>query len=909
MYQRNGKKGSAKRFTYAAVSDTASSVKRRVLCFAEDVKQSATSGPEKSSYDLPPSVGEVVTIDLISTSNTEGIDEDSQDVIIVHETGEIESFSADLKAQRWSANLGSILPSNDSRSSERMVQVEYALLTDAESARKGILKSREDVLASLDPAGDMNSDTVKATQLLCLVSRSTEQAVPREQAESLHVLAIRPRSKDVVTSRRSPLHYLLEWRLPTTSSESYKATARPEYSMHPPSGTLYRLCGGSIITYDLFGTVPRISSELSLAGSAFQSLTRLSSSTIMAASSDLCGIFNVKFNSVQALLPLNSDIEHASEDKKQEQSSSQLQHSSLRLLSYFPELSLSVGLAANQLVGLQLNSSHARPKRSKTGDGLLINSIGKGVGAKRSSTKKSNSTKRIKFSYDVFSSATASSNTEWFQQVSKLEESVAQNNVEEFERLFFTALNSRDHGYLGESSSSHSQTVAPFRNGQINGTAEPAMSNGVSENKLTDNVQLELRKESLENQPSEHFPDVDKDTVRQSQRPKALYALSKIFAWTLSVSGITASGKGATDQPPIFIQFFPPNVVRWLISMGYLTTYSIGVALRQHSLSKDRLKDLTAGSLVSAVVNFDPDMRLLYNLMNQSSYLEISEIVQAVKILVQSLDNIPLPQISQHLLTNDSATVPNGDLDSHIDSEADAASQDLSYALSTLEHGLSIRSQTLRQALAKLHSFPLRRITHTLRTTLTQHELIFLIQILRIELADGGWTSRYIDAGPAHLEALVGDPSDRAITIIASLLSCTLDAIGTGGWLVAGATNPADGADDLLLSLRAEISVALEGTHEASFMKGLLNDFLRFGAAKRRRQGLSKGDRRGRKKPVTVQLQAEDERVLPLGFKVEGRIEGTKVGAGGEVKEKSKREIGMEISKRVGKYSLERIRI
>ena len=51
-----------------------------------------------------------------------------------------------------------------------------------------------------------------------------------------------------------------------------------------------------------------------------------------------------------------------------------------------------------------------------------------------------------------------------------------------------------------------------------------------------------------------------------------------------------------------------------------------------------------------------------------------------------------------------------------------------------------------------------------------------------------------------------------------------------------------------------------------------------------------------------------DDPSLPLGFKT-NRIENTKVSKGGVVRMKSKQEMGKEISMRVGKYSIDRIRV
>ncbi|KAK3076230.1 hypothetical protein LTS18_013564, partial [Coniosporium uncinatum] len=63
--------------------------------------------------------------------------------------------------------------------------------------------------------------------------------------------------------------------------------------------------------------------------------------------------------------------------------------------------------------------------------------------------------------------------------------------------------------------------------------------------------------------------------------------------------------------------------------------------------------------------------------------------------------------------------------------------------------------------------------------------------------------------------------------------------------------------------------------------------------------------------PVTVidAREQEEKRSFPLGGKVEDRVSETRIRAGGEVVRRSKRDIGRELSMRVGKYSFERIRV
>jgi hypothetical protein len=213
-----------------------------------------------------------------------------------------------------------------------------------------------------------------------------------------------------------------------------------------------------------------------------------------------------------------------------------------------------------------------------------------------------------------------------------------------------------------------------------------------------------------------------------------------------------------------------------------------------------------------------------------------------------------------------------------------------------------MRGAALQLIVSQLNSLPMHKITEGLRAALTQHEIVFLVHLLRMELSVGGWTSYYIQGEIPAADGIVnGGPADRGITVIARLLSCAVDAIGLDGWLSSSANAPADSVDELLVSLRAEISAALEGINEATFMSGLLGEFLHYCSA------LAGEAQSGSYNPIkTLQKPVQE---LPMGLKVKEWESTTKLGPNGQVKIKSRREIGMEIRMKVPRYSFERIRV
>jgi hypothetical protein len=221
-----------------------------------------------------------------------------------------------------------------------------------------------------------------------------------------------------------------------------------------------------------------------------------------------------------------------------------------------------------------------------------------------------------------------------------------------------------------------------------------------------------------------------------------------------------------------------------------------------------------------------------------------------------------------------------------------------------------IRSHTLRPALIRLHSFSPRLITSTLRSMLPQRDLEALINLLHLEMRNGGWSSTYdsADLEPSIIESPSESPDDHAVAIIASLLSCTLDAIGAGAWLSSiSSPSASDSSEEIIDSLQSDTSEALNGFWEARYMRGLLGEFLRFASNVPKSHKPSNKSLELRGKPFTVSMDVDELPMLPLGAKPDMGIEKTKAGRGGKKEERSAREIGMLISKKVPKYSFERI--
>ena len=395
---------------------------------------------------------------------------------------------------------------------------------------------------------------------------------------------------------------------------------------------------------------------------------------------------------------------------------------------------------------------------------------------------------------------------------------------------------------------------------------------------------------SAENGP--HASTIDRRWV--------IYALSKIFTWPDREQGLV-------------ISFYPPNVFTWLLGTGNMTIANIELALREE-VRESGLDSIPAGELVDAIVEIDPHMDLVFALIS-ANFLGAEELLAAIRRLMESLELFGEGAATrQMLLTNGEVeSLENGDIEEQVEALEAEAEADLAMAEYQLGPGSGVRGEALSLALAKLYTCPTGAIVQALQTAYSAQEIVSLIYLLRFELARGAWTSRYLDEQPDASDNETGVP-DYSILLISSLLNNCIDAVGAGGWL-SGQARLVSGnrfeAEELIASLKLEVSAALEGLEEATYLRGLTSEMVRYGDAVLRAGPALEGPPGKRVKTMdnakVISTAAQEIKLLPLGLKAEQYISQLRVGAGGEVQERSARDIGRLKSQKVGKYSLERI--
>ncbi|KAF2103988.1 hypothetical protein NA57DRAFT_70200 [Rhizodiscina lignyota] len=957
IYRRKTKASPARRQTYAATASAPPNGKPigppQLVCFAEDVQRTDTAPASKKTFTLPDSVAPVCFVDILPHAGSDQNSNPGYDVLAVHEDGEIQCLDDQLENTLWQKTFAEV--SRDASGTARISRVEFASLMDLGAARKGLLKGRSDVLALFGVDEEEQLATSRHSKLLISISQSVSQP-SKLSSRRIDIFALQQRSADGLTSNTAPLRHMVSWDLgtPNTHGPGSSPDGAVQYSLHASVGILHVLAGGAVRTYDLTGIVPKEQSTFSLPKDGCESFLRISPNMVLAISSKSCGVYDIKYGSTQDTQPFGFESLMTAKGKKRTRLPHPIQ-GSFSFITFYRDSGLAVGLCGNELTAFELKQT-TRRKRSRTQGVPLIDAIRKGAHRAKEHLNMSTTSPKLPEFLRVQGQAAGLSGEEWTKTALRLDDLAAHDDIAGFEALFAEVLGIPRT--IADNSTNKSPDDAPKTNGLVNG----AEVNGLHASDSADDVDEPNMEQPQEPRDAEVprwilLPQQMQTFSGPGFREQALFALGKMFAWSRFSGTPPHSPEEGTARCAIEIPFFAPNVFEWLVRSRHLTVDLISQALQVASTRPAPLQKVSPKDLVTALVRHDPEMYNLYTLLTQPSYIDIEVVVQAIKVLIQSLDNTPFTQISQQLLPapsekdDDSSKPLNGDSNMResddVESHLALATADLSYAQSTLQDGLVLRSHGLRHALLKLHAFPKRTVTKMLREELSTHELVFFIQMLRIELQDGGWISRYVDKGPEilrHMEQdaegeesdLAHGPTDSAMAIVAGLLSCAIDAMGLGGWLYGGegAQTPAneisleDDPEELLLNLRLEISSALEGIHEVNFIHEFLGEFFRYAETAKRADHRPNIARRNKKamergeltKPVTVvegvatgvqgEISARLKDALPLGLKVENqRVAATKVVTGGEIRVKSKRQIGLEISKRVGPYSFERIRV
>ncbi|KAG4439929.1 hypothetical protein IFR05_004604 [Cadophora sp. M221] len=797
----------------------------------------------------------VIYLGTITATRSSGVSENTTDVLAVKEDGEVQCYDGDTLEEKWTSPAAAL--SRDAAIPVKNLRVEFAQLTNAFSASQGILKGRQDLL-TLFPQ-EVVEDGFNP-EILVLIAWSGET-----ESRTLYVLNLPRRSTAYVKGMKYSVESLLAAEIP---SRGLNAATKPSFNLQVSVGVLQQLHGDALTTFDLSDTLPKQQSKIVSAEA--QSFLRLSNTAVMVSSKHSITVFNPKYQSRLAVVGLDVASDDSLKRKRNGNEPTEGGPSHVcKFVSYFPKLGAAVAIIDNDLVGIQIEAQKDRHGRPRTA-GLLIDSLGRAAkDQSRAGRDEAVNPKKSKLggmvTLDSFLPGSIGLGQPWAEKIVGLEELFARGDCDE------SKFDEKIETHFGADWTE--QTKASETEGL---DAMDISTNGDVANKTT---------------TKRRFPASDVD------RRWVLYSLGKIFTWAASEDG---------DEPKLSISFYPLNTFMWLTSNGYMTVANIEAALRANGTS---VISIPAGQLVKTLLEIDPDMDLLYAVVAKN-YLAAPELLHAIRKLMESLGLLgENPGSKQGLLTN-GADAETANVD--IEEQVAEAEKDLEIAEYQLGPGSGTRGAALSLALSKLYSCPSEDITIALQTIFTSQEIVCLIYLFRFELARGGWTTRYTDS----LEQLEmvdedADIQDNAIIVIASLLNNCIDAVGTVGWL-SGEARLADDdlfeAEELIASLKLEVSAALEGIEEAVCLRSVLSELVSYANSfQKSLPPQPKDPKKGSDAPVVLPSDDQDIRALPISLKAEKQISLLKIGAGGAVHKRTARDIGFLKSQKVGKYCRERI--
>ena len=370
------------------------------------------------------------------------------------------------------------------------------------------------------------------------------------------------------------------------------------------------------------------------------------------------------------------------------------------------------------------------------------------------------------------------------------------------------------------------------------------------------------------------------------------YVLGQMFA----LSPHNGPDHGANQvQRELNLKLFFGKIWQSLIRHGLISTERVEAVIRR----EDNLglnTNLRDGGLIRAVAECDASLAALLDLLRSSCLIHSSELCHAMKIVISRYSTFVAGH-GQKLLSN--GNEPGNFTDSSRN-DMDMLNRSPNNTLQQLSGDCDLLPTVLDVIIARYDACPTATVTKAFKDHLSNSELQTLVVLLRTKLRQDGWLSSHTEDGlTVDRES---QHKDREISMIGKLMNCAVDSLGAGGWVLNNdLTNNAAEAVETISNIQAEISTALEGIWEANYLRALLGELLICGKGALKFQT-------ARVQPA-LDWRGTPKTALPLGLKLEQDISLVKVGAGGELQKRTRRDIGKLRSRRVPKYSFEQIAI
>ena len=393
------------------------------------------------------------------------------------------------------------------------------------------------------------------------------------------------------------------------------------------------------------------------------------------------------------------------------------------------------------------------------------------------------------------------------------------------------------------------------------------------------------------------------------------YAIIKMF----SISSQTENDRSAPGRV-LRLDFVAPRLIEWLSSAGLLCFWRLkkafGSQYDQHGVGA-----LESGAISRALCDADKSLSLLLTHIKHNSSPDVQEQIDTLKLLMslaQATSESKIEETSQPQ-NQSTALVPTADQTGGLDEvpmDSESLPPALIEAIVLLMNRLGALDQTV--------------LSTRFRRSLSPEEITTSIQLLRQQLFQGGhasWVANSVAVargGPP--DANEGETTQENTTSMVSfesivkMLSACLDTIGPLELLDSGGQGPM--VEGIIPDLLSEVELSAQYIEDSAELQGILRETLRFSYSQdlqlRQKTAATKEPRKaGRSigEIVTVYSEHPDDEatdntigMLPLSLRDDGVVDPVRVRkGGGQVSERSKREMLMLEGRQKGSYSFERL--
>lgn len=785
------------------------------------------------------------------TTSQEDREQSCRKLFAIHQDGEVECFDEHLDRKLYTAKV----PLLDTE------KVQLACFIRMREARQALLKNRDEFLLC---AGS-GADKEEAALLVLLTKTIDLRHAAVSSRLTLHLLSINEPSANIFRKARNDvktIRSLSEIEIPEPESVRNREAS---FFFNSKSGLLYQRTALRILVYQMSSLVPKVLYDIQNDRGDFNTLLELDSNVLATSVGSCVQLINLPYCSGGKQYRLEEAFGKKVGNSSETASADTIRDS--RILTYFPGSSSLIVLAGSRLLALPI-SALGRKSRKRNLATMLAESLGRG-------------------SYAI-------------------KEARSSVQDEKFKRLGTNLTPAEDGAWI---------------------ELKSQMDHSFSSNE---------RDAAMNQLMSTLLLDIDQAPSGSVSQHLLSYLLNQTFAFRPQEHPVQQSGRTPVD---LYMRSVPSDVWQWLCEGSHVSRNHVESALRQ-SGNLPANKSISARAFINALVSWDPSLKSLHELIRSGKALGLHELIcvlpHAIKQCALRDSHEGEKALLKDRTDNSNLVVVNGES---------------SYQTASSTKALIV---TL---LPQIFRYPHQPVTEALQKHLGKTDLLSLIDILRLEVAHTGLLTSYQEED--RYSSLLLSSTIGPLRPIIHLLNSTVDAIGATGWLLQSTEDShnvkaSSLPSDLVSYMRAEISAALQGIEETVYLSGMLEDILicgkdyldptsaagpidfqhtitdtstnSVGADKplpsqfdgaQSSPGAHPAQTHGQA-IVTIATEADldttsigppnPNMMLPLGLNLDkARISLTKVGAGGELIKRSRRDIGHMKSQRVGPYSFERI--